>query len=266
MDFITVRAPAPPASDPHRRVPAGRRFVSHRQIDHDIEEEIEQYGTATTAILKELSKFMDTVKVLLAHNMHAEVDMHIAKTLCAVRRLFRADRCTLFLLDTTTNELYSRIVDHETDDHQDDMEEGMHITNKDTAAIIVAATKGIAGQVLQSGCGVNVPDVYEDPGFNRSVDKQTGYRTKSVLCVPIIGKQNATLGVVQMINKTKLHEHTDTTTTVSFSEQDKALLTVFINQVAIPIEAMERGVAAPTHRTAPRNGAKVQRLAPMTHR
>ncbi|GMI02773.1 hypothetical protein TrVE_jg10607 [Triparma verrucosa] len=62
---------------------------------------------------------------------------------------------------------------------------------------------GIAGEVLKSGQILNVPDVYSHPKFNRSLDSQTGFKTKSILCAPIRSRSGANdvVAVVQMLNK-----------------------------------------------------------------
>ena len=47
---------------------------------------------------------------------------------------------------------------------------------------------------------MNVSNVYEDERFNPSIDEQTGYTTKSILCMPICIR-GTVIGVVQMVNK-----------------------------------------------------------------
>lgn len=59
---------------------------------------------------------------------------------------------------------------------------------------------GIAGQVANTGEVLNIIDAYCDPRFNRTVDKLTGYRTKTILCMPIFIR-GSVIGVVQMVNK-----------------------------------------------------------------
>lgn len=59
---------------------------------------------------------------------------------------------------------------------------------------------GIAGQVANTGEILNITDAYCDPRFNRTIDQLTGYRTKSILCMPIYIRGNI-IGVVQMVNK-----------------------------------------------------------------
>ncbi|KAJ9591947.1 hypothetical protein L9F63_001549, partial [Diploptera punctata] len=60
--------------------------------------------------------------------------------------------------------------------------------------------RGIAGLVATTGKMVNIKDAYKDPRFNKEVDLKTGFVTRSILCMPILGK-NGVLGVVQLVNK-----------------------------------------------------------------
>lgn len=100
------------------------------------------------------------------------------------RRLVSADRCSLFITDKNREYLLSRIASG---------------TNR---SIVLPVTHGIAGHVASTGQLSNIPDAYEDPRFNKDVDLSTGYRTRSILCLPIIGRAEQVIGVTQMINKT----------------------------------------------------------------
>lgn len=92
------------------------------------------------------------------------------------------ERATVFLYDSATDELYSQIA---TGDKQ----------------IRFAANLGIAGEVFRSGQVVNVPDAYADPRFNQRIDKETGFRTRNILTCPMVGLDQKTVGVVQVLNK-----------------------------------------------------------------
>ena len=59
---------------------------------------------------------------------------------------------------------------------------------------------GIAGSVAETGETLNVHEAYKDPRFNATIDEQTGYKTRSILCMPICIRGQV-IGVVQMINK-----------------------------------------------------------------
>jgi len=72
--------------------------------------------------------------------------------------------------------------------------------SKDAKGIHVDASQGIAGYVANSGEKVNVDDCYNDPRFNSAVDKETSFRTQSILCVPIVSA-GSIVGVIQAVNK-----------------------------------------------------------------
>lgn len=55
----------------------------------------------------------------------------------------------------------------------------------DSQEIRFPADKGLAGYVVKTGEPLNIPDAYNDPRFNPDIDKETGYRTKTILCMPI---------------------------------------------------------------------------------
>ncbi|XP_070593554.1 dual 3',5'-cyclic-AMP and -GMP phosphodiesterase 11A [Erythrolamprus reginae] len=62
--------------------------------------------------------------------------------------------------------------------------------------------KGTVGYVAEHGETVNMPDVYQDHRFNEKIDKLTGYKTKSLLCMPIRNSEGEIIAVAQVINKT----------------------------------------------------------------
>ena len=63
------------------------------------------------------------------------------------------------------------------------------------------ADKGLAGYVVKTGETVNIVDAYNDPRFNPEVDTKTGYRTKTILCMPIMNNNREIIGAFQVINK-----------------------------------------------------------------
>ena len=116
------------------------------------------------------------------------MDSLIAKVMTFAQKLVDAERASLFLVDAKAGQLYPRIFDMggmmDQIDHQ----------------IRFSVGTGIAGQVAATGRGLNIADAYSDPRFNRAVDAQTGYRTRTILCMPIFS-QDQVIGVVQMVNK-----------------------------------------------------------------
>ena len=146
-----------------------------------------RYYTALLAVAQELSAVLDT-------------DTLVRKIMTKAQSFIGADRCSLFLVDKERGGLWSMVA---------------HGTSE---RIHIAEGQGIAGNVAKTGETINIADAYLDPRFNQSVDKSTGYRTKSILCVPIKSSNGVTIGCTQMINKLGAGE---------FSNTDVELMTAF---------------------------------------
>ena len=86
--------------------------------------------------------------------------------------------------------------------------------------------QGISGWVAQTGQPVLIPDCYSDPRFDPSFDKRSGYKTRSMLCVPMIHKGKI-VGVMSIMNRLDLKP---------FDENDQLLFTIFASQAALSIE------------------------------
>jgi adenylate cyclase len=121
-----------------------------------------------------------------------------------------AERGTIFLNDSETNELYSRVA-------QGNFHREIRILNN----------SGVAGHVFTEGRGVIVHDAYADEHFNRSIDDRTGFVTKSILCVPIRTLKDETIGVAQLLNKRN----------GPFSKDDLTLLEAMTTQAAIALQS-----------------------------
>ena len=108
----------------------------------------------------------------------------LQKVMASVTEILGADRSTLFLYDEKTQELWSTVAD-----------------GLETKEIRFPCHLGIAGTVFTTGEIINIKDAYSDSRFNQSVDKKTGYRTKSILCMQISNKYGQPIGVIQTLNK-----------------------------------------------------------------
>ena len=86
--------------------------------------------------------------------------------------------------------------------------------------------KGIAGTVAATGETVIVHDAWADPRFDPSVDRRSGFRTRSILCVPIRNRTERIVGVLQLLNKRD----------GGFGEADLEFLELVSEHVAIGME------------------------------
>ena len=94
------------------------------------------------------------------------------------------DRGSLFLNDSETSELYSRVAQGEL-----------------TREIRILNTVGIAGAIFTSQQGEIIHDVYSDRRFNKEVDQETGYKTRNMICTPVKTVNGQIIGVIQILNK-----------------------------------------------------------------
>jgi len=99
------------------------------------------------------------------------------------QKSFNAERTTLFMLDKEKMELWSQTA------------------TRSEGIIKVPANAGIAGACLKTGKLIRVADAYSDTRFNPNVDKETGFRTKSVMAIPVKNKKGKIVGVIQVCNK-----------------------------------------------------------------
>lgn len=65
----------------------------------------------------------------------------------------------------------------------------------------IAAGQGLVGECLASRETINVSNAYSDPRFRGAVDQATGYKTQTVLNVPLLGREKQPVGVLQLLNK-----------------------------------------------------------------
>lgn len=124
-----------------------------------------------------------------------------------------ADRATLYLLDEARGELVARI-----------------IQGDEVRAIRLKRGQGIAGQVAETGKAILVRDAYQDPRFNPESDMTSGYRTRSILAVPMKNHMGKIIGVIQVLNKVSRGTETE------FADHDAVVLAALATQAAISID------------------------------
>jgi signal transduction histidine kinase len=131
-----------------------------------------------------------------------------------VNRLMNSERGTFYIVDEERGELWSRIAQQ-----------------AEITEIRLKIGTGIAGYVAKTGETINIKDAYNDDRFDPSVDKKTGYKTRSMLCMPIFESakeeqsKKRIIGVLQILNKRD----------GVFTEDDEELLASIGSQVAITV-------------------------------
>ncbi|MEJ2128392.1 MAG: SpoIIE family protein phosphatase [Woeseiaceae bacterium] len=133
-----------------------------------------------------------------------DLDTMLKEVVDVSRNILDADRGTVFLYDDQTDELVVRVA-------------------TELGVIRIPSDKGIVGESVHTRKLINVPDCYADPRFNRAIDKETGYRSRCMLTIPLLGFEDSLVGVLQILNKNG----------GVFDEQDEFIATALAAQAAV---------------------------------
>lgn len=157
---------------------------------------------------RKLFKMLETLALI---NATTDLDQLLQLIMKAIKEVMESEASSLMLLDATTNELYFSKVEGGSDKVKE---------------IRIKADQGIAGHVCQTGKPLIVNDVSRSKYFLKTVDKKTKFKTKAIICVPLIS-QKKPMGVLQALNKKGNKK---------FDKTDLQLFTAFAHQVTIAIE------------------------------
>ncbi len=153
---------------------------------------------------RNLAILMDSARSIMAE---MDLDSLLRLIMSKVTDVMKADRSTLFLIDKDTSELWSRVA-------------------QGTSEIRIPSGAGIVGYTARTGETLNLADAYDDPRFNRELDKKTGYRTRSMISMAVKNPQGEIIGAIQVLNKLDGSV---------FSETDQALLEAFCSLAGISL-------------------------------
>ncbi|MCL4199341.1 MAG: SpoIIE family protein phosphatase [Phycisphaerales bacterium] len=117
----------------------------------------------------------------------SDVEEILGLVIDALRDLLGAERATVFQYDAAAHELYTRVA-HGLDDSA-------------RREFRFRVERGLASECCLTRRLINVPDCYADPRFTPEVDRRTGYRTRNLLCIPLVATDGSIVGVGQVLNK-----------------------------------------------------------------
>jgi GAF domain-containing protein len=138
-----------------------------------------------------------------------DVDALLREVMDRAQELLEAERSTLFIVDRERGELWSKV-----------------LRGQKPHEIRLPLGTGLAGWVARTGRPVVVGDAYEDPRFDPSVDRRSGFRTRSLVAVPIRGRDERVLGVIEVLNRRS----------GAFGHDEERLLSAFASQAGVAIE------------------------------
>jgi signal transduction histidine kinase len=176
-----------------------RRKVIRRSEDRELEQ-------ACQGKLRKYQSLLELGQLIGLDLQLNEMLVKISEKACEV---MEADRCSIFLHDPNADELWSTVA--------------MGMAGQ---VIRIPSSIGFVGYCFQTGETVNLEDAYTDERFNREVDLKSGYRTRSVLCMPLYTREGLRLGIIQLLNKRE----------GVFTKEDETFLQTFGNNASVFIE------------------------------
>lgn len=126
------------------------------------------------------------------------------------QKMVNADRCSVWLHEPTEKIIWT-------------------VAGHGLEKVTVDESSGIVGLSIQTEETIRVLDAYADPRFNDAIDRKTGYKTKSLLCIPFRNSEGTVIGAFQAINKKSDSEQ--------FTPQDEEYLTFASTYAGKSLEA-----------------------------
>ena len=174
-------------------------------------------STATNSLIPTegtVSEDRHKLRILLglSRSLGTEIvlDKLFAVIVAQVTEAMSAERSSLFLYDEETRMLWSKVA------------EGV-----EQQEIRIPLGVGIAGAVAETLEPINIQNAYDDPRFNPSFDKKSGFRTRSILTMPVVNQKGGLVGVVQVLNKKSFS---------CFDVEDEEFLTAMCAHIALAVD------------------------------
>jgi putative ABC transport system ATP-binding protein len=174
---------------------------------------VDQFKGMLDRATADCAQFLQVVEMSNNETFESMLEQVLEAFTLKIGEILRADRVSLFLVDRERGELWSKVA-------QSDGGKPLEIR--------VPLEAGIVGHVATTGATLNIADAYESPLFNREVDQRTGYRTRSILCVPITDKQGQVFAVAQLLNRAGGG---------AFEENDERQLRNFASSLGVVLES-----------------------------
>jgi sigma-B regulation protein RsbU (phosphoserine phosphatase) len=171
-------------------------------------------GSAALEKMRErLENLKECFRVSGLINSSLQLDQVLENIMTISRSILKADACSLMLVDEKTGDLIFEVAQGP-------------VSDKLKTGVRIGKGEGIAGYVYETGEPLLIEKAYSDSRFNPEFDRMTGYRTQTILCVPLKIKDRV-IGVSQVINKLDGS---------LFSEEDKETLSLLCANAGIAIE------------------------------
>lgn len=169
----------------------------------------EKLGELEQAVSRQAERFSAVLDIGTQISAARDVDQLLSLVMERLTALLGCEASTLFMIDEERNELWSRV-----------------LRGTSLKEIRLPANAGIAGHVVTTGKTLLLADAYSDIHFNPEIDRQSGFRTRSMVAAPLRHVSGRILGVVQVLDRR----------VNAFNQEDRALVEGVASQIAAVID------------------------------
>ncbi len=155
-------------------------------------------------LAKELSQLFD---------LESDIDTVLSVSMYNLNQFMDAERSSIFIFDPNKQQLTS-----------------FSSLDLEKHEVRISRSSGVSGWVFENCKPAIVNDAYEDSRFYRGVDDMTGFKTRNLICTPLMDTRDHCLGTLQSLNKTS----------GDFTNQDLELLDLTARMVAVAINNSKR--------------------------
>lgn len=177
-----------------------------RKTDEDL---VEMIAQMQRKLNKSINRFSSILEISNEINSSLDINEILRFVLNIAKDNLKAERGTIYIYEPLKQQLVSKIID-----------------GSEFKEIRLPLGVGIAGKSALNKRVYNVKNAYEDPEFEISFDEESGFKTKTLICVPIIGNENNLIGVFQLLNKVN----------GVFSDDDEEFLKLLSSSAAMAIQ------------------------------
>ena len=151
--------------------------------------------------------------------LETDIDRVLTRIVETATAMLDAERATLFVIDTSKNELWSRVLTEGTEPGASQVRE----------IRLPLDGRSLAAEVARTGAMLRLDAPYDDPRFDPSTDQRTGFRTRSILIAPLESRDRRRLGVLQVLNRRS----------GTFTEEDEHFARALAGSAGISLEYVQ---------------------------
>jgi DNA-binding response OmpR family regulator len=191
------------------------KALTEERLRQEREELTQALAQANERLQQQVSNWATLNDIAKAISSTLEEQEIFRRVVQNVTRILQVEACSLLLVDRETDELEFAVT--------------LKGNVARYSAFRLQPGQGIAGWVAEHGQPLLVPDVARDSRFYPHVDQCTGFRSRSILCVPLEARGRV-IGVLEVINKRGASKD------AKFTEEDLEMLAALASWVAIAVE------------------------------